>query len=270
MMKMAQYPAEPSDDDRSYVLWVMTVHDLLRAAADRFWNKVPEAIRSAFFDDDNIASFATTFIPGLRDAKPPDLHTAGNRVGLSNAELARLGEIWGAARKTPAWTGALGASREVRGSRKLYRRVVSRKTELRDHIWMPQLGPMKLGDYARWVRETVRETAGSDHPAEHRLRAYNQLIQVTLASVLGLLEQDPPKPPITTLKGRVAVSQFSRVFGIRLMVEDGRFLHPGEPFTILADGPLDGIYQCTAFSIQLGGQRSIVDIQGRRLSDLEH
>jgi hypothetical protein len=46
-------------------------------------------------------------------------------------------------------------------------------------------------------------------------------------------------------------------------------MHPGAPFVLLAKGPLDGIYQCTAVSLRFGGQRSLLDLQGRRLSDLE-
>lgn len=47
------------------------------------------------------------------------------------------------------------------------------------------------------------------------------------------------------------------------------FLHPGGPFVVMTGGPLNGLYQCTAFAFLMQGGRSLVDVQGRRLSDLE-
>ena len=268
-MKMGGYQVHLSDEEREYVQWVYAVWDFLRAVADRFWWKIPERIRSTFFDDDNAPSYATTFIPGLRDVRPPDLRKAADAIGVSAAQIAELGKVWGRARRTPAWRTAWEAVGEIRSDATLFRRIQQRKHELRESIWRPSSSPMTVGDHAQSVRQAIRSAAAEDHPAERRLRAYNQLIQLSLSSLLGLLEDDPWNEPVAELRGMVAVSQSDREFGIRFTSQEVAFLHPGEPFVLLAGGPLDGVYQCTAFQWQASGQSSITDVQGRRLSDLE-
>jgi hypothetical protein len=268
--RAASYQLRLTEDDREYVRWISVVHQFLRAVGDRFWRGIPESIRSVFFDGDNVPAFATTFIPALRDPHPPDLRATADQVGLSTADLSRLGEVWGATRSTAAWSDAVQAASEVRKNSNVYRRIRERNRELRSRIWGRPDQPTTVGDYASWIRAAVDETFANDHPTERRLRAYNHLTQVALECLLGLLEQYPDNSVIRQLTGPIAVRHFKRDFGVRLIVAQGSFIHPGAPFVIEANGPLDGVYQCTAFSFQgVGSTHSIVDYQGRRLADLE-
>lgn len=269
-----------SAEDRDYVDWVGTVQVALRTIADRFWGVIRPDIRLLVYDHDSVQVLHSgpAYIPGLRAKPGPSLHTACARVGIGERELSALAACWHAAHATEAYEAARSAATRIQLHDRLRQGLLAKRdARIAEAESVFREGP-RLEDAARRlnrIADAAYETNDSEiRAAAEPLRAYHELLQAVLWTLLGFAEQ--PEGFDRTLRTglpRMAVNHRWRHLEAQFTATDNDsfpFPKMWAPFVVEGRALLDGLYICIGYAVHGLGEGGYIDLTGLLLRELEH
>lgn len=255
-----------TEDDRNYLLWVVSVHQYLQALTARWWQPISANVYAAFFDRDDAPQFAINYISGLRVLRCPSLIRSARLIGVERHGARAMQSLIDAAHTTNSWRDAHAAAERISADPTYCRRLLERRTRLGQEL-APESG-LTVEQVERRAMERIPQVLESSGEDERSLRRYNRLVQAGIASVLGWVERFADLEPITRLDEPAYVELDDGVELVHFTARvDYALLKKWTPFEVRTGEPLDGLYLCEGFLYQFGAD-VMTDVHGSSLRSM--